>query len=167
MFPSPFPFHPPPQAYLQACEDFKTKEPKRTQFDEWMLEEEEKLKDEQKNNIKRKDEDREAAREKEVDDIAREWAKREFFRKGMAGEIIDMTEEEYIESIMDRAKFEGDIRWRQINGLQTDEETELEDFKSQQEKKKQAMLERAKASLSELLDDETVSAGKGGDDDDE
>lgn len=78
-----------------------------------------------------------------------------------------MTEEEYIESIMDRAKFEGDIRWRQINGLQTDEETELEDFKSQQEKKKQAMLERAKASLSELLDDETVSAGKGGDDDDD
>jgi hypothetical protein len=50
--------------------------------------------------------------------------------------------------------FEGDLRWRQLNGMETNEEQELEDFKSKQEKKKKAMLERAKASLAELLDDE-------------
>ena len=142
------------QAYLEACENWTTKAPKRTQFDEWMKQEEEKLKVESKQAVQRKEEEKEAARKEETEDIAREWAKRDFFRKGMSGEISDMTEEEYIESIWDRALFEGDLRWRQLNGVETNEEEELEDFKSKQEKKKQAMLERAKASLAELLDDE-------------
>lgn len=116
--------------------------------------EEEKLKLESEQAINRKEEEKEAARKGESEDIAREWAKREFFRKGMSGEISDMTEEEYIESIWDRAMFEGDMRWRQLNGMETDEEKEFEDFKSKQDKKKEAMLERAKASLAELLDDE-------------
>ena len=116
--------------------------------------EEEKLKVESEQAVQRKDEEKEAARKGETEDIAREWAKRDFFRKGMSGEISDMTEEEYIESIWDRAMFEGDLRWRQLNGKETNEEQELEDFKSKQDKKKKAMLERAKASLAELLDDE-------------
>lgn len=143
-----------PAAYIEACANWKTKAPKRTQFDEWMKEEEEKLKVESEAAVQRKEEEKEAARKDETEDIAREWAKRDFFRKGMSGEISDMTEEEYIESIWDRAMFEGDLRWRQLNGMETNEEQELEDFKSKQEKKKKAMLERAKASLAELLDDE-------------
>ena len=142
------------QAYIEACANWKTKAPKRTAFDEWMKEEEEKLKVESEAAVQRKEEEKEAARKDETEDIAREWAKRDFFRKGMSGEISDMTEEEYIESIWDRAMFEGDLRWRQLNGMETNEEQELEDFKSKQEKKKKAMLERAKASLAELLDDE-------------
>jgi len=129
--------------------------------------EEEKLKVESAEAVQRKEKEREEARTQETEDIAREWAKRDFFRKGMSGEISDMTEEEYIESIWDRALFEGDLVWRQLNGVETNEEEELRDFKSKQEKKKQAMLERAKASLAELLDEDTVGAGKKDSDDDE
>eukprot|EP00562_Extubocellulus_spinifer_P010038 CAMPEP_0178503270 /NCGR_PEP_ID=MMETSP0696-20121128/17952_1 /TAXON_ID=265572 /ORGANISM="Extubocellulus spinifer, Strain CCMP396" /LENGTH=476 /DNA_ID=CAMNT_0020132391 /DNA_START=93 /DNA_END=1523 /DNA_ORIENTATION=- len=156
-----------PSAYIEACEQWTTKAPKRTQFDEWMKGEEEKLKVESAEAVQRKEKEREEARTQETEDIAREWAKRDFFRKGMSGEISDMTEEEYIESIWDRALFEGDLVWRQLNGVETNEEEELRDFKSKQEKKKQAMLERAKASLAELLDEDTVGAGKKDSDDDE
>lgn len=149
-------------AYLEACEDWKHRSPKRSSDEDWMVREEEKLELETKEAIERAEKDKEAARKDESEEIAREWAKREFFRKGMAGEIIDMTEEEYIESIWDRALFEGDLKWRQINGKSTDADAEFEDFKTKQEKKKQAMLEKAKASLAELLDEEedVVGAGK-------
>lgn len=140
--------------YLKACEEHKTKKPERTEYEDWMLEEEKKLKAESAETIERKEKEREEQKQKEINDIAKEWAKREFFRKSMAGEIADITEEEFIESVWDRALFEGDLKWRILNGFAADEKEELEDFKEKQEKKKQAMLDRAKASLQELLDED-------------
>ena len=95
------------------------------------------------------------ARTLEIENIAREWAKREYFRKTMAN-AVDMTEEEFITSVWDRALFEGDLKYRKMIGEVADEETELADFKKRQEKKKVAMLERAKAEMLEALDEEDL-----------
>ena len=75
------------------------------------------------------------------------------------------SEEEYIKSVWERAQFEGDLKYRMMHGQATDERKELAEFKKKQEKKKAMMLERAKASLQELLDeDELVVSKKGGND---
>jgi len=97
----------------------------------------------------------------EIEKIANEWAKREYFQQSMAGTVDeDMTEEAFIESVWDRAMFEGDLKYRQMKGEALDEEAELLDFKAKQERKQQAMLKKAKEELKELLDEEDL----GGDD---
>mmetsp|Transcript_1039 Transcript_1039/g.2668 ORF Transcript_1039/g.2668 Transcript_1039/m.2668 type:complete len:505 (+) Transcript_1039:302-1816(+) len=93
----------------------------------------------------------------EVEKIANEWAKREFFSRSMAGTVDqDLTQAEFIESVWDRALFEGDIKYRQLNGEETDAEAELLDFKAQQERKQQAALKKAKAELQEIFDEEDL-----------
>lgn len=92
-----------------------------------------------------------------IEEIAKEWAKREFFRQSMAGEVGEgISEEQFTESVWERAIFEGDLKFRQISGEVTDAETELADFKSQQERKKEAMLKRAKDELKEILAEEDL-----------
>lgn len=111
-----------------------------------------KSREEQEEEMKQQTKD---ARSLEIETIAREWAKREYFRKSMAGGV-DLTEEEFTAQIWDRAMFEGDLKYRQIHGEVTDEATELADFKKRQERKKVAMLERAKAELSQVLEEENL-----------
>jgi hypothetical protein len=94
----------------------------------------------------------------EVEKIASEWAKREYFRQSMSGTVAeDMTEAAFVESVWDRALFEGDLKYRQMNGEITNAETELVDFKARQERKKQAMLKRAKDELQGLLEEENLN----------
>merc|ERR1712127_1080326 len=113
-------------------------------------------------------EEYEAKKTGEIEDIAREWAKREYFRKATSGDM-PYSEEEYIQSVWERALFEGDLKYRMLHGQETDERKELAEFKTKQEKKKAKMLERAKASLQELLgeDDRLVPAGDADDADDD
>ena len=93
----------------------------------------------------------------DIENIAKEWVKREFFRQSMAGTVDEgMTEEEFTESVWERAMFEGDLKYRQMNGEATDAEAEYSDFKARQERKKQAMLQRAKEELKELLAEENL-----------
>ena len=92
----------------------------------------------------------------EIETIAKEWAKREYFRKSMEGGVGELTEEEYIESVWDRAMFEGDLKYRQLHGEVTDEESELAGFKERQAMKKKAMLARAKAELAQVLEEEDL-----------
>jgi len=93
----------------------------------------------------------------EIETIATEWAKREFFAKSMAGTVDEeTTQEEFIESVWDRALFEGDIKYRQIHGEDADVEAELLDFKAQQERKQQAMLQKAKQELQDVFDEEDL-----------
>lgn len=93
----------------------------------------------------------------EIEKIATEWAKREFFSQSMAGTVNeDMDEEEFIESVWDRAMFEGDLKYRQMNGEEPDVDAELLDFKTQQERKQQTMLKMAKQELQEVLDEENL-----------
>ena len=78
----------------------------------------------------------------------------------MANQIeAGMTEEEFTKSVWERAMFEGDLKYRQIHGETIDSDLaidELEDFKARQERKKAAMLQRAKDELKELLDQENL-----------
>jgi len=100
-------------------------------------------------------------RTKEIEAIAKEWAKREYFRQSMAGTVQnDMTEEQFVDSVWERAMFEGDLKYRQMKGEVTDEEAELADFKARQERKEETMLKRAKKELAELLEEDNL----GGDD---
>lgn len=97
------------------------------------------------------------ARAEQVEKIAKEWAKREYFRQSMEGTVSeDMTEDAFAESVWERAMFEGDLKYRQMNGEVTDADAELADFKAQQERKKRTMLERAKEELKDLLEEEDL-----------
>merc|ERR1712232_3743 len=101
------------------------------------------------------------ARVEEIEKIAKEWAKREYFKQMMAGTVgAGISEESFIESVWERAMFEGDLVYRQMNGEETDADAELEDFTAKQERKKQAMLKKAKSELKEILEEENL----GGDD---
>lgn len=109
----------------------------------------------------------EQKKQEEIENIAREWAKREFFRKATAGDM-PYSEEEYIKSVWERAMFEGDLKYRMLHGQETDERKELAEFKKKQEKKKAMMLERAQNELNKALGedgDKLVPAGEDKDDD--
>jgi hypothetical protein len=98
----------------------------------------------------------------EIEKIATEWAKREYFRQAMAGTIDNdaTSEEDFIKSVWDRALFEGDLKYRQLKGETVDTAAELVFFQKQQERKQAAMLERAKKELKSMLEEE----GLGGED---
>ncbi len=75
----------------------------------------------------------------------------------MAGTVSEeMEEAEFIESVWDRAMFEGDLKYRQMNGEDPDVDAELLDFKTQQERKQQTMLKMAKQELEEILEEEDL-----------
>merc|ERR1712151_216835 len=88
----------------------------------------------------------EERKQKEIEDTARAWAKREYFRKSMGGNM-GMTEEEYIESVWERAMFEGDLKYRMMHGGKTDERNELAEFLSKQDQKKATAVKRAQEAL--------------------
>lgn len=93
----------------------------------------------------------------EIEKIGTEWAKREYFSQSMAGTVDEeMTEEAFIESVWERALFEGDLKFRQSAGEEADVEAELLDFKAQQERKQQTMLKQAKKELQDVLDEEDL-----------
>lgn len=93
----------------------------------------------------------------EIEKVAKEWAKREYFRQSMAGTVDeDMTEEAFTETVWERALFEGDLKYREMNGETPDAEAELETFQRKQERKQQTMLKRAKEELKEILEEEDL-----------
>lgn len=83
-------------------------------------------------------------REKEIEKIATEWAKREFYKAATEGKVGEMTEEVYIDSVWEEAVKEGEAKWRKIQGF-TDEDPSTWDDKMKQ---KQAVL--AKKAESEI-----------------
>lgn len=97
-------------------------------------------------------------RTKEIEAIAKEWAKREYFRQSMAGTIPEgKTEEAFTEEVWERAMFEGDLKYRQAKGEVTDPDAELATFQAKQERKKKTMLQRAKDELAEILEEDGLS----------
>lgn len=70
----------------------------------------------------------------------------------MAGTVEnDMTEEEFTETVWERALLEGDMKYRTTTGENVDEEAEILDFKKRQEIKQKTMLKKAKAELAAVL----------------
>jgi len=155
-----------PKAYQKYIDEWKEKNPdaaKGYTTDAWW-ESEAFQKSIRRRKVKEEEEIQlvKDTRTEEIEKIAMEWAKREYFRQSMSSGTgaTDLAEDEFIKSVWDRAMFEGDLKYRQMNGEVTDAENELADFKAQQERKKQMMLKRAKEELAEVLDAEDL----GGDD---
>lgn len=157
------------QNYQEAIDTFREKNPDYAKgyytTDAWW-EDEQFQKSVRKSSLRKEQEIQKVKDERtqEIEKVAKEWAKREYFRQSMAGDIDEsMTEEAFTESVWERAMFEGELVYRKMQGEVTDADAELEDFKARQERKKQAMLKRAKDEMKELLEEENL----GGDDLDE
>lgn len=145
-------------AYKEAAEKYKQEKWEKENPDPEILEQEAAEREKEAAIAWEKSErDFEERKQKEIEDTARAWAKREYFRKSMGGNM-GMTEEEYIESVWERAMFEGDLKYRMMHGGETDERKELAEFEEKQAKKKAAALKRAKEALEGkmggLLDDD-------------
>merc|ERR1711862_1042485 len=91
-------------------------------------------------------------KKKEIEDNARAWAKREYFRRSMGGNM-GMTE--------------GDLKYRMMHGGKTDERKELADFTKKQEAKKEAALNKARKALEDKLGDVLDTTSIDDDDDEE
>lgn len=155
------------KAYAKAIEDYKTRVPAITPQDEWLAQKQKELDEDAVERKERIKQEYEQKKQEEIENIAREWAKREFFRKATSGDM-PYSEEEYIKSVWERAMFEGDLKYRMLHGQETDERKELAEFKKKQEKKKAMMLERAQNELNKALGedgDKLVPAGEDKDDD--
>jgi hypothetical protein len=147
--------------YKKAIADFMEKNPdyeKGYTSDVWW-EEEKFQKSVRKSALRSEAENQKVkdARVQEIEKIAKEWAKREYFKQMMEGTVdADLSEESFMESVWERAMFEGDLVYRQMNGEATDADAELEDFKAKQARKKQAMLQKAKSELRSILEQENL-----------
>jgi hypothetical protein len=152
--------------YDQAIADYKQKKWEEENPDPEVVR---KQKEEEEKKMlearKKAQEEFEQKKKEEIEETAREWAKREYFRKSLGGNM-GMTEEEYIESVWERAMFEGDLKYRMMHGGDTDERAELAEFLAEQERKKQAALKRAQKALGDG-DNSPVGAGSGDDGDDD
>jgi hypothetical protein len=153
------------QNYKKAVEDFKTKNPDAAAgFTNDIWWETEQFQQSRRKSAERDTKKEQAVKDErtlEIEEVAKEWARREFFRQSMSGQVdAEMTEEDFVKSIWDRALFEGDLKYRQMKGEVTDDVTELADFKTQQERKQGAMLKRAKQEMMDILQEDNL----GGDD---
>jgi len=135
------------ESYEEAIAKYKQEKWDKENPDEELLAEQKKKQDEEmKLERERMRKEIEDDKKREIEEHAREWAKREYFRKSLGGNVAT-SEEEYIKSVWERAMFEGDLKWRMMHGRDTDERKELADFLSEQEKKKEVALKRAQEAL--------------------
>lgn len=153
-----------PGEYQKAIDEFKEKNPRWKdgyyETEAWWLDEEflKSVGENPADHIPKEEDAPLDPREEEIEKIAVEWVKREYFRQSMAGTIEnDMDEEEFAESVWDRALFEAELKYRELNGENPDSDVELANFKAQQERKKQTMLQKAKEELTELLEEEDLA----------
>lgn len=137
--------------YEKAVEEYKKNKYERENPDPELQARLQKERDElDKKNWEQSEIDFEKRKTDEIEENARSWAKREYFRKSMGGNM-GMTEDEYVESVWERAMFEGDLKYRMLHGGKTDERTELAEFNKKQDTKKEAALKRARKALEEQL----------------
>ena len=132
------------QAYLEAVEKFTKENPDAargyTTNAWWEGEEYQKSRQRSDERAARVVQAIKDERTLEVEAIAKEWVKREYFRQSMAGTISDdLPEEEFSKTVWERALLEGDIKYRVSKGEKVDEAGEVATFQSRQERKQQAM----------------------------
>lgn len=80
----------------------------------------------------KRDED---AKQKELEVMATQWAKREYLRKSLK-RAVSVKEEDFIEVVWDRAMFEADLKYRTMKGQSVNESEERMAFREAQETKK-------------------------------
>lgn len=160
-----------PANYKEAVKEFREKNPdaaKGYTTDAWW--EGEEFQKSVKSRIEKDERDVQVvvdARVTEVEKIAMEWAKREFYRVSMSADGTTLNEADYIKEVWERALFEGDLKYRQTHGEATDPDGELADFQAQQERKQEIMLKRAKDDLRAELDKENLGGNVPGLEDEE
>jgi len=88
-------------------------------------------------------------REKEIETIAMEWAKRQYYAAVTAGNVAtDVSEDDYIDSVWEQAVREAEAKWRKIKGY-SDSDPSTWDDKMQQ---KQAVLaKQAEAEIAGMM----------------
>jgi len=96
------------------------------------------------------------AKSTEIETIAKEWAKREFFRESMAG-TTELKEDKYVQAVWDRALMEGELKYREIHGEKINAEIEYADFDEKQKRKEETLLKRAKEELTQILEEEGLN----------
>jgi len=89
-------------------------------------------------------------------ELANEWAKREFFRKSVTGELV-VNQKQFIEMIWERALFEADITMRLDQGEDVDEQVEREAWKEKQKEKAKAEAAAAIKRLQQRVSQEIDS----------
>ena len=95
----------------------------------------------------------EAAKQKELEALAMQWAKREYLRKSLK-RAIPIKEHEFIEIIWERAMFEADLKYRTMQGQAVNESEERVNFKLEQEKKKAGAYKAEQERWQEMKYDE-------------
>lgn len=154
-------------AYDEAIKDYKQRKWEKENPDpEVVAKEMEEREKQAKLDWEKSEKEFEQRKIDEIEGFSKEWAKREYFRKSMGGNM-GMTEEEFIKSEWKRAMFEGDLKYRMMHGQKTDERKELAEFLGKQDKKKGAALKKARKLLEEQLGTKLPEDLDNDDDDDE
>jgi len=78
----------------------------------------------------------ESAKQSELEEMATQWAKREYLRKSIK-RAVPVNEDDFIEIIWDRAMFEADLKYRTMQGQAVNENKERKIFREDQKKKKE------------------------------
>ena len=86
-----------------------------------------------------------------LEEMAREWAKREFYKQSLKQGRMPISEEQYIDLVWDRAMFEADLKLRTMEGKSVNESEERKKFKEDQAKKKAAAFEKAKERFKNMM----------------
>ncbi|KAL7527460.1 hypothetical protein ACHAXR_003947 [Thalassiosira sp. AJA248-18] len=95
----------------------------------------------------------EAEKQRELETLATQWAKREYLRKSLKRKI-PIKESEFIEIIWDRAMFEADLKYRTMQGQAVSESEERKQFREDQEKKKAEAYKKEQDRWSKMEYDE-------------
>ena len=100
-------------------------------------------------------EEKKSERQMEVEKVAKAWMQREYFRMSMAGKLNGMTEEQFEIKMWKKALKEGEKRYQVYLGEVPDENGEIK-LNSERRMKKieEVMLERARAEMRQLLEEE-------------
>merc|ERR1712127_975833 len=77
-----------------------------------------------------------AAKQRELNEMATQWAKREYLRKSIK-RAVPVKEDAFIEIVWDRAIFEADLKYRTMQGEAVIESEERKKFREDQQKKKE------------------------------
>ena len=89
-------------------------------------------------------------RKETLEEIAQEWAEREYFRKSLMSELV-VPKDQFIEMIWERALFEGELELKQREGKEVNVAKERKAWKASQEKKVKSELNVAMKRLKERV----------------
>lgn len=109
-------------------------------------------------------------RQMEIEKVSRAWLQREYFRRSMAGKLGGLTEEQFEAKMWNEALKEGEKRYRILLGEIPDDDGNYQmSFEAKQKRIEDVMLERARAEMRQLLEEEGENFDdvKGFDDDDD